>query len=194
AHVPSQQELDLLFGPMYDKFFNAGSSSKDTQPTMNIQPTSTPSTPTYVHAEENNVNQAKEEHLPDDEFTNPFCAPAQEVAESSSHNIAMADSAWIEAMREELHQFDRLQAKYALETLHKHGMEKVKELDCSAISSAEAEYVALSASCAQVMWMRIQLQDYGFNYNKIPFKYLIRRIGMRCLTLVELEVLAKESA
>ncbi|GJX24369.1 retrovirus-related pol polyprotein from transposon TNT 1-94 [Tanacetum coccineum] len=33
---------------------------------------------------------------------------------------------------------------------------------------AEAEYVALSASCAQVMWMRTQLQDYGFNYNKIP--------------------------
>ncbi|GJR30970.1 hypothetical protein Tco_1107202 [Tanacetum coccineum] len=33
---------------------------------------------------------------------------------------------------------------------------------------AEAEYVALSTSCAQVMWMRIQLQDYGFNYNKIP--------------------------
>nr|GEZ12563.1 copia protein [Tanacetum cinerariifolium] len=31
-----------------------------------------------------------------------------------------------------------------------------------------AEYVALSASCAQVMWMRTQLQDYGFNYNKIP--------------------------
>ncbi|GJY63212.1 retrotransposon protein, putative, unclassified [Tanacetum coccineum] len=33
---------------------------------------------------------------------------------------------------------------------------------------AEAEYVALSASCAQVMWMRTQLKDYGFNYNKIP--------------------------
>ncbi|GJW99577.1 hypothetical protein Tco_0183491 [Tanacetum coccineum] len=36
------------------------------------------------------------------------------------------------------------------------------------MSSAEAEYVALSASCAQVMWMRTQLKDYGFNYNKIP--------------------------
>nr|GEY22807.1 RNA-directed DNA polymerase, eukaryota [Tanacetum cinerariifolium] len=36
------------------------------------------------------------------------------------------------------------------------------------MSSAEAEYVAISASCAQVMWMRTQLQDYGFNYNKIP--------------------------
>nr|GEU33052.1 retrovirus-related Pol polyprotein from transposon TNT 1-94 [Tanacetum cinerariifolium] len=40
--------------------------------------------------------------------------------------------------------------------------------NCTAMSSAEAEYVALSASCAQVMWMRTQLQDYGFNYNKIP--------------------------
>nr|GEZ71166.1 hypothetical protein [Tanacetum cinerariifolium] len=53
---------------------------------MNIQPTSRPSTPTYVHAEENNNDQA-EEHLLDDEFTNPFCAPPLEVAESSSYNI-----------------------------------------------------------------------------------------------------------
>nr|GEV19012.1 hypothetical protein [Tanacetum cinerariifolium] len=32
---------------------------------------------------------------------------------------------------------------------------------------SEAEYVALSASYAQVMWMRTPLQDYGFNYKKI---------------------------
>nr|GEU60223.1 integrase, catalytic region, zinc finger, CCHC-type, peptidase aspartic, catalytic [Tanacetum cinerariifolium] len=87
AHVPSQQELDLLFGPLYDEFFNTGSNPQDTQPTTNIHPTSAPSTLTYVHAEENNDNQAKEEHLPDDEFTNPLCASAQKVAESSSHNI-----------------------------------------------------------------------------------------------------------
>ncbi|GJU55779.1 retrovirus-related pol polyprotein from transposon TNT 1-94 [Tanacetum coccineum] len=43
-----------------------------------------------------------------------------------------------------------------------------KKQNCTAMSSTEAEYVALSASYAQVMWMRIQLQDYGFNYNKIP--------------------------
>ncbi|GKE42159.1 retrotransposon protein, putative, unclassified [Tanacetum coccineum] len=43
-----------------------------------------------------------------------------------------------------------------------------KNQDCTAMSSAEAEYVALSTSCAQVMWMRTQLKDYGFNYNKIP--------------------------
>ncbi|GJY72321.1 retrovirus-related pol polyprotein from transposon TNT 1-94 [Tanacetum coccineum] len=125
------------------------------------------------------------------------------------------------------------------------------------IQFLEAKYVALSASCAQVMWMRTQLQDYGFNYNKIPlycdsqsaiaiscnpvqhsrtkhihtryhfikeqvengiielyfvrteyqladmftkalsedrFQYLVRRIGMRCLTPAELEVLTNESA
>nr|GEY41210.1 putative RNA-directed DNA polymerase [Tanacetum cinerariifolium] len=43
-----------------------------------------------------------------------------------------------------------------------------KKQNCTAISSAEAKYVALSASCDQVMWMRTQLQDYGFNCNKIP--------------------------
>nr|GEX87579.1 hypothetical protein [Tanacetum cinerariifolium] len=448
THVPSQQELDLLFGPLYDEFFAVGTSSvnksssltnnynqQDTQPTTNIQPTSAPSTPTYFYAEENNDNQAEEEHLQDDEFTNPLCTPVQEVVESCSHNIGnlnvhefnqpqvseyrwikdhpleqvrenpskplqtrrqfatdpemcmfaltvstaepknikevMANSAWIEAMQEELHQFDRLQeevyvaqpdgfvdpdhlkkvyrlrkslyglkqalrawydelsklltskglqihqfprgifinqAKYALKILHKHGMDKrqsistpmamkpkfnvdlsgnpvdqtdyrskirsllyltssrpdivqagssfgltafsdadharcidtrkstsggiqflgdklvswmSKKQDCTVMSLAKAEYVALSASCAQVMWMRTQLQDYGLNYNNIPlycdsqsaisiscnpvqysrtkhihtrFKYLVRRIGMSSLTPAEQEVLVKESA
>nr|GEZ61741.1 integrase, catalytic region, zinc finger, CCHC-type, peptidase aspartic, catalytic [Tanacetum cinerariifolium] len=36
---------------------------------------------------ENNDNQAEEEHLQDDEFTNPFYTPIREVVESSSHNI-----------------------------------------------------------------------------------------------------------
>nr|GEV67915.1 retrovirus-related Pol polyprotein from transposon TNT 1-94 [Tanacetum cinerariifolium] len=140
----------------------------------NIQSTSAPSTHTNVHAEENNNDQAEEgEHLQYDEFTNPFCAPTQEEAGTSSRNVgnsnvptfnqpyvskyrwtkdhpleqvcgnplrpvqtrrqlatdpeicmfaltvsmaepknikkAMADSAWTEAMQEELHQFDRLQ-------------------------------------------------------------------------------------
>nr|GEX49740.1 retrovirus-related Pol polyprotein from transposon TNT 1-94 [Tanacetum cinerariifolium] len=75
AHVPLQQELDLLFGPLYDEFFNASFNPQDKQPITNIQPTSAPSTPTYVHAEENDDDQAEEYHLPDDEFTNPFYAP-----------------------------------------------------------------------------------------------------------------------
>nr|GEU44151.1 integrase, catalytic region, zinc finger, CCHC-type, peptidase aspartic, catalytic [Tanacetum cinerariifolium] len=439
AHVPSQQELDLLFGPLYDEFFNAGSNPQDKQPTTNIQSTSAPSTPTNVHAEENNDNQAEEEHLQDDEFTNPLCVLSQEVVESSSHNIsnsnvptfnqpqvskyqwtkdhpleqvhgnpsrpvqtrrqlatdlemcmfaltvstaepknikeAKVNSAWIEAMQEELHQFDRLhvqelvnkpftkgyaqeygidfeesfapiarlaavrifiayaahksfpiyhidvktaflsgplkeevyvaqpdrlvepdhpeKAKYALEILHKHGIDKgqsigtpmatkpkldaelsgnpvdqtdyrskisfsdadhvgcidshkstfegiqflggklvswmSKKHNCTAISSAEAEYAALSASYAQSAiaiscnpvqhshtkhiltryhfikeqvengiiesyFVRIEYQLADMFNKALPkdrFKYLVRRIGIRCLTSAELEVLAK---
>ncbi|GJR96325.1 retrovirus-related pol polyprotein from transposon TNT 1-94 [Tanacetum coccineum] len=43
-----------------------------------------------------------------------------------------------------------------------------KKQDCTAMSTAEAEYVSLSACCAQVIWMRTQLLDYGYKYNQIP--------------------------
>ncbi|GJW22423.1 retrovirus-related pol polyprotein from transposon TNT 1-94 [Tanacetum coccineum] len=125
------------------------------------------------------------------------------------------------------------------------------------LDSPEAEYMSLSACCPQVLWLRTQLTDYVFHFDKIPmycnskaaiaiscspvqhsrtkhidvryhfikeqvekgivelffvgteyqladlftkalsedrFKYLVRRLGMRCLTPDELEVLAIESA
>nr|GEX03524.1 retrotransposon protein, putative, unclassified [Tanacetum cinerariifolium] len=43
----------------------------------------------------------------------------------------------------------------------------LKKQDCTTLSTAEAEYVSLSACCAQVLWMRTQLTDYGFHFNKI---------------------------
>nr|GEV01213.1 retrovirus-related Pol polyprotein from transposon TNT 1-94 [Tanacetum cinerariifolium] len=61
--APSQQELDLLFGPLYDEFFTAGTSSvnnssspidnskqQDTSPTTNIQSSTEPTTLTNVNA------------------------------------------------------------------------------------------------------------------------------------------------
>nr|GEY95635.1 hypothetical protein [Tanacetum cinerariifolium] len=142
--VPSQQELDMLFGPLYDEFFNAGSN-----PSTNIQSTSAPSTHTNVNAEENTMIKQKKENtyqmmnlpilyvlrhkkllmkvvpttrrlempLPGD------CTAIEEMmkklplatdlemcmfsltmstVESKNIKEAMADSAWIEAMQEEL--------------------------------------------------------------------------------------------
>ncbi|GJZ26690.1 retrovirus-related pol polyprotein from transposon TNT 1-94 [Tanacetum coccineum] len=43
-----------------------------------------------------------------------------------------------------------------------------KKQGCTALSAMKAEYVSLSACCAQVNWMRTQLTDYGFHFNKIP--------------------------
>nr|GFC19829.1 reverse transcriptase [Tanacetum cinerariifolium] len=36
------------------------------------------------------------------------------------------------------------------------------------IKKKESEYVVASGCCAQVLWMRTQLTDYGFFYNKVP--------------------------
>nr|GFC74793.1 Gag-Pol polyprotein [Tanacetum cinerariifolium] len=43
-----------------------------------------------------------------------------------------------------------------------------KRQKSAAISNTKAEYIALSGCCAQVLWMRSQLSDYGLAFNKIP--------------------------
>nr|GEZ42992.1 retrovirus-related Pol polyprotein from transposon TNT 1-94 [Tanacetum cinerariifolium] len=43
-----------------------------------------------------------------------------------------------------------------------------KRKKSAAISSMEAECIALSGWCAQILWMRSQLLDYGLGFNKIP--------------------------
>ncbi|GJV21380.1 retrovirus-related pol polyprotein from transposon TNT 1-94 [Tanacetum coccineum] len=43
-------------------------------------------------------------------------------------------------------------------------------MQCTAISTTEAEYISLSGCCAQILWMRSQLIDYGFNFNKIHYQ------------------------
>nr|GEV74012.1 retrotransposon protein, putative, unclassified [Tanacetum cinerariifolium] len=56
-----------------------------------------------------------------------------------------------------------------------------KKQDCMALSTAKAEYVSLSTCCAQVLWMRTQLTDYSFHFNKIPIYYdSISAIAISC--------------
>nr|GEU48113.1 ribonuclease H [Tanacetum cinerariifolium] len=115
------------------------------------------------------------------------------TAEPKNIKEVMADSAWIEAMQDELHQFDRLneevyvalldgfvdpdhlkkvyrlkKALYGLKQAPRAWYDELSNILLSKGFTKEAEYIALSASCAQVIWMRTHLKDYGFNYNKIP--------------------------
>nr|GEX36632.1 hypothetical protein [Tanacetum cinerariifolium] len=46
-----------------------------------------------------------------------------------------------------------------------------KKHNCVSISIAKSKYVAVSSCCAQVLWMRTQLTDYGFFYDKVPIYY-----------------------
>ncbi|GJX41971.1 retrovirus-related pol polyprotein from transposon TNT 1-94 [Tanacetum coccineum] len=49
-----------------------------------------------------------------------------------------------------------------------------KRQKSAAISSTEAEYIALSGCCAQVLWMRSQLTEYGLGFNKILIFHFIK--------------------
>ncbi|GJW78292.1 retrovirus-related pol polyprotein from transposon TNT 1-94 [Tanacetum coccineum] len=42
-----------------------------------------------------------------------------------------------------------------------------KRQKSTAISSTEAEYIAMSGCCGHILWMRSQLTDYGLGFNKI---------------------------
>ncbi|GJU74744.1 gag-pol polyprotein [Tanacetum coccineum] len=81
AHTsaPLQQELNLLFGPLYDEFFNEE-----------------PKTLANVNAEENNTdNQAEIQvdnaHVDDNEFYNVFSTSVREEAESSSRYVDLSN-------------------------------------------------------------------------------------------------------
>ncbi|GKE23042.1 putative ribonuclease H-like domain-containing protein [Tanacetum coccineum] len=43
-----------------------------------------------------------------------------------------------------------------------------KRQKSAAISSTKAEYIDMSGCCAQILWMRSQLTEYGLGFNKIP--------------------------
>ncbi|GJY84894.1 hypothetical protein Tco_0498920 [Tanacetum coccineum] len=47
----------------------------------------------------------------------------------------------------------------------------LKKQKSTAISSTEAEYIALSGCCVQILWMRLQLTDYSLVFNNIPLYY-----------------------
>nr|GEX56824.1 hypothetical protein [Tanacetum cinerariifolium] len=46
-----------------------------------------------------------------------------------------------------------------------------KKQDCTSLSTVESEYMSLSACSTQVLWMRTQLTDYGYHFDKIPIYY-----------------------
>ncbi|GJV66901.1 retrovirus-related pol polyprotein from transposon TNT 1-94 [Tanacetum coccineum] len=60
-----------------------------------------------------------------------------------------------------------------------------KKQKSTAISTTEAEYIAMSGCCAQILWMRSQLTDYGFAFNKIPLYYDNRSAIALCCNNVE---------
>ncbi|GJX66726.1 hypothetical protein Tco_0301069 [Tanacetum coccineum] len=140
----------------------------------NVVPTIIP--PTDVNAEENNTDQAENTPFEAYEFINPFAPLGTEVVEKALYGLKQAPRAWYDKLLIFLISKGFSKApKYALDILKKHGMDKCDSI-CTSMATtpkldahlSEVEYMALSASYAQVLWKRTQLKDHGFDYNKIP--------------------------
>ena len=43
-----------------------------------------------------------------------------------------------------------------------------KKQNCVALSSTEAEYISAASCCAQLLWMRQTLRDFGVIFYKVP--------------------------
>nr|GEW39109.1 retrovirus-related Pol polyprotein from transposon TNT 1-94 [Tanacetum cinerariifolium] len=235
--VPLQQESDLLFGPLYDEFFNAGTSSvnksssptnnstqQDTLPLMNIHPTSEPSTPTNVYVEENNDNQTE------DEFTNPFCTPEEGIDfEESFAPVARLEAvcifvAYVAHKSFLIYQMD-VKTAFLNGLLKEETKTHLKDygFNYNKILLYCDSQSAIAISCNPVQHSRTKHIHIGYHFIKEQvengiielylvrtkyqladmftkalledrFQYIVRRIGMRCLTPTELEVLENESA
>ena len=49
-----------------------------------------------------------------------------------------------------------------------------KKQACVALSTAEAEYIVVGSCCAQILWLKQQLADFGFKINKVHYKKMIK--------------------
>nr|GEV65844.1 hypothetical protein [Tanacetum cinerariifolium] len=105
--VTTSNELDLLFSPMFDELLNESSKvvsksfdissadapnqrqhhttplNNDTTPESTCQVPSL--APTITSFE--NITQAENDQVADDEFINIFCTPVQDQRETSSHYV-----------------------------------------------------------------------------------------------------------
>ncbi|GJT86100.1 hypothetical protein Tco_1067817 [Tanacetum coccineum] len=108
------------------------------------------------------------------------------IVEPKNIKEAMADYAWIEAMQEELHQFDRLQV---WELVDKPFGKNEEGIDFEESFAPVARLKAVRIFVAYVVHKtEYQLDDvFTKALSEDRFQYLVRRIGMRCLTPAELE-------
>ena len=67
---------------------------------------------------------------------------------------------------------DRVDRKSTSGTCHFLGRSLVcwssKKQNCVSLSTAEAEYIAAGSCCAQLLWMKQTLKDYGVNVKNVP--------------------------
>nr|GEV63968.1 integrase, catalytic region, zinc finger, CCHC-type, peptidase aspartic, catalytic [Tanacetum cinerariifolium] len=144
---------------------------------------------------------AENAQVKNDEFINIFCTPIQDRGETSSRHIDSSNMHTFYQHHPSEHRWTKdhpleqvignlsqsVRTRCHLESDGKMCGDKLvswssKKHDCTSTSFAEAETEYQLAD----LFTKALLEE--------RFKYLVRRLGIRCLTPEELEVLANESA
>nr|GEX79360.1 retrovirus-related Pol polyprotein from transposon TNT 1-94 [Tanacetum cinerariifolium] len=190
ASEASRKDLEDLFQDFYDEYFHSSKIMKS--PTTNVE-SSNVEVPSHekevfheiserVQGESSlsslnyDVQQSPEEVIIPQTNTQliPINMVPNDDEASTSHNVfnerledvyfdateSLRDADWVSAMQEEVDQF----ARFMIGSL----MYVTSSSPDIIFATSESEYVAVSGCCAQVLWMRTQLTDYGFFYDKVP--------------------------
>nr|GEZ48091.1 uncharacterized mitochondrial protein AtMg00810-like [Tanacetum cinerariifolium] len=147
---PTNKDLEILFQPMFDEYLEPPCVERLVSPTQAVQASinsaGTPSSTTID---------------PDAPSLRAINWGLWYLKDTTMALTAYADHARCQDTRRSTSR----SAQFLGDKLVSWSSKKQKS---TMISKTEAEYIAMSRCCASILWMRSQLTDYGFVFNKIP--------------------------
>nr|GEU85316.1 Gag-Pol polyprotein [Tanacetum cinerariifolium] len=176
-NIPSKEDLDNLFEPIYEEYFkNSTLEPKNIKEAMSDH--------SWIESMQDELHQFERLDVwelvprPDEEvyvsqldgIVDPDIPNHVYRLKKALYSLKQAPRAWYDKLSSFLIEHYFTKECESAEPLRVVRC-SFKRQDCTVMSTAEAKYVSLTACCAQVIWMRTQLLDYGYKYNRISMYY-----------------------
>ncbi|GJR83919.1 retrovirus-related pol polyprotein from transposon TNT 1-94 [Tanacetum coccineum] len=175
---PTKNGWEILFQPLFDKYFNPSPSVASYVP---IIVTPEPTDPT--ESQSSVISSGVEEQFHDIVFTHLDNDPFFGVPIPELNLKSLLQGMLFQLIPRGIF---LNQSKYALEIIKKYGMESSDPVDTPKVEKSKLDEdpqrkavdptryhgkIGSLICCAQILWMRSQLTDYGLRFNKIPLYY-----------------------
>nr|GEW82412.1 copia protein [Tanacetum cinerariifolium] len=197
---PTNKDLEILFQPMFDEYFEPPGVERMVPPTLQLkfllfQPIYKVKLDEYGDVLKNKAQLVAKAYRQEEDLVFVVCMCARYQAKPTKKYleaikrvfrylqgtidwylrypkyIVMALTAYADADHascQDTRKSTSGSAQFLGDKLVSWSSKKHKS---TVISTTEAEYIAMSRCCAQILWMRSQLIDYGFAFDNIPLYY-----------------------